>query len=98
MGAVLVRGFAEHRGRHHDGLLRCRPARLIGMKTVVSRRDKLTATAVGGVVGAVICAPPYALGRVGLILLGSSTFFVLGIILFAVGIHCRPERPGRSRR
>src|SRR4029077_6411694 len=24
VGAVLVRGFAQHRGRHHDGLLRCR--------------------------------------------------------------------------
>ena len=70
------------------------PARLIGMKTVVSKRDKLTATAVGGVVGAVICAPPYALGRVGLILLGSSTFFVLGVILFAVGITLQAGATG----
>ena len=70
------------------------PARLIGMKTVVSRRDKLTATAVGGVVGAVICAPPYALGRVGLILLGSSTFFVLGVILFAVGLTLQAGATG----
>jgi hypothetical protein len=70
------------------------PARLIGMKTTVSRRDKLTATAVGGVVGAVICAPPYALGRVGLILLGSSTFFVLGVILFAVGLTLQAGATG----
>jgi hypothetical protein len=70
------------------------PARLIGMKAVVSKRDKLTATAVGGVVGAVICAPPYALGRVGLILLGSTTFFVLGVILFAVGITLQAGATG----
>jgi hypothetical protein len=70
------------------------PARLIGMKTVVSKRDKLTATAVGGVVGAVICTPPYALGRVGLILLGSSTFFALGVILFAVGLTLQAGATG----
>ena len=70
------------------------PARLIGMKAVVSKRDKLTATAVGGVVGAVICTPPYALGRVGLILLGSSTFFALGVILFAVGLTLQAGATG----
>jgi hypothetical protein len=62
------------------------PARLIGIKPVQSKRDKLTASAVGGAVGALICTPPYALGRVGLILLGSSSLFVLGVILFAVGL------------
>ena len=33
------------------------PSRLIGIKPVQSKRDKLTATAVGGAVGAVICTP-----------------------------------------
>jgi hypothetical protein len=70
------------------------PARLIGMKTTVTKRDKLTATAVGGVVGAVICAPPYALGRAGLVLLGSSTFFALGVILFAVGLTLQAGATG----
>ena len=40
------------------------PARLIGMKSERSTRDKLTASAVGGAVGAVVCTPPFALGRV----------------------------------
>ena len=62
------------------------PARLIGMKTTYSRRDKLTATVVGGALGAVVCSPPYLLGRIGLLLLGSNAFFVLGIILLAVGL------------
>ena len=48
------------------------PSRLIGMKTAYSKRDKLAATAVGGAIGAVICTPPYVLGRVGLLMLGSS--------------------------
>ena len=62
------------------------PARLIGMKTIHSRRDKLAASAVGGAIGAVVCTPPYVLGRVGLLMLGSSTLFILGIIIFAVGL------------
>jgi hypothetical protein len=70
------------------------PSRLIGIKPKQSRRDKLTASAVGGAIGAVICTPPYALGRVGLLLLGSKTFFVLGIILFAVGLTLQAGATG----
>jgi hypothetical protein len=61
------------------------PARLIGVKAKPSRRDKLAASAVGGAVGAVICTPPYALGRVGLVMIGSNTLFVLGVVLLVVG-------------
>jgi hypothetical protein len=70
------------------------PARLIGIKPVQSKRDKLTASAVGGAVGAMICTPPYALGRVGLIMLGSSTLFPLGVILFAVGVTLQAGATG----
>jgi hypothetical protein len=70
------------------------PARLIGMKSTQSRRDKLTASAVGGAVGAMVCTPPYALGRAGLALLGSSTFFVLGVIMFAVGLTLQAGATG----
>ena len=61
------------------------PARLIGMKTRASRRDKLTASAVGGAIGAIVCSPAYALGRLGLLMLGWQGFFVLGIIVLAIG-------------
>jgi hypothetical protein len=61
------------------------PSRLIGMKTRASRRDKLTASAVGGAIGAVVCSPAYALGRLGILMLGWHGFFVLGIIVLAVG-------------
>jgi hypothetical protein len=62
------------------------PARLIGMKTTVPKRDKLTATVVGGILGAVVCTPPYLLGRLGLIMLGSSALFIPGIFVFATGL------------
>ncbi len=62
------------------------PARLIGVKSERSRRDKLTASAVGGAVGAVVCAPPFALGRVAILLLGSHTFRYLAIVLLIVAV------------
>ncbi len=61
------------------------PARLIGVRTTRSRRDKVTASAVGGALGAVVTSPPYLLGRVGILMLGSHTLFILGIILLCVG-------------
>ncbi len=62
------------------------PARLIGVKSERSRRDKLTASAVGGAVGAVVCTPPFALGRVAILLLGSHTFRYLAILLLVVAV------------
>ena len=70
------------------------PARLIGMKTTYSKRDKLTASAVGGAIGAAVCTPPYVLGRVGLLLLGSNTFFILGVILLVVGLTLQAGATG----
>jgi hypothetical protein len=72
------------------------PSRLIGMKAIVSKRDKLAASVVGGAVGAVVCTPPYALGRVGLLMLGSSTLviFVLGVIFFTVGLTLQAGATG----
>jgi len=61
------------------------PSRLIGLKPNTSTRDKLAATAVGGAVGAIVCSPPYLLGRLGIVLLGSGRLFVLGVILLVVG-------------
>ena len=62
------------------------PARLIGAKTTSSKRDSLTATMVGGAIGAVVCTPPYVLGRLGLLMLDSHTLFALGVIVFALGL------------
>jgi hypothetical protein len=62
------------------------PSRLIGVKPTHSRRDKLAAAAVGGAIGAVVCTPPYLLGRVGLLMLGSRALFIPGIIVFLAGL------------
>jgi hypothetical protein len=63
------------------------PARLIGVTPPDrSRRDKLTASAVGGAVGAVVCAPPFALGRFAILLLGSHTFRYLALLLLIIAI------------
>jgi hypothetical protein len=62
------------------------PARLVGIKQIGSRRDKLAATAVGGAVGAVVCSPPYMLGRLGILMLGwGSVLFWVGIVFLVVG-------------
>ena len=70
------------------------PARLIGMKTTYSKRDKLTASAVGGAIGAVVCTPPYVLARVGLLMLGSHPLFIPGVILLAIGLTLQAGATG----
>jgi hypothetical protein len=60
------------------------PARLIGVKPTRSWRDKLAASAVGGALGVLVCTPPYLLGRVGILMLGSHTLFILGIVIVAL--------------
>jgi hypothetical protein len=70
------------------------PARLIGVKNTHSKRDKLTASAVGGAVGAVVCTPPYALARLGLIMLGSHTLFILGCVVLAIGLTLQAGATG----
>lgn len=62
------------------------PSRLLGLRVEQSRRDKLSAAAVGGAIGAVICSPPYALGRLALIMIGSHTFRYLAILLLIIAV------------
>jgi hypothetical protein len=64
------------------------PARIVGIDTKKgrSRRDKLAATAVGGAMGAVICSPPYTLGRFGILMLGWHGLFWLGVIFIVIGV------------
>src|SRR5215211_7265255 len=57
------------------------PARLIGVKPTYSRRDKLMTTAVGGALGVTVSLPPYILGRVGILMLGSRALLIPGIVL-----------------
>jgi len=62
------------------------PSRLIGMRTTYSKSDKLKASVVGGALGAVVCSPPYILGRVGILMLGWPYCFIPGVIFLTVGV------------
>ena len=61
------------------------PSSLIGIKPTISRRDKLTASAVSGALGAAVSTPPYVLGRIGILMLGSTSLFIPGVVVVAVG-------------
>jgi hypothetical protein len=62
------------------------PARLIGVGTGnVSRRDRLSASVVGSVLGAVVSTPAYLLGRIGLLMIGSPFLRFPGILIFLIG-------------
>jgi hypothetical protein len=69
---------------------------MVGLQSTYSKRDKLSATVVGGVVGAVVCTPAYALGRVGILMLGSRTLFVfvIGVIVLALGLTLQAGATG----
>jgi hypothetical protein len=73
------------------------PARLIGGKPRQSRRDKLTTSAVGGAIGATVCTPPYLLGRVGILMLGSKVLFIPGIFVIAIGVTLQAGATGAVR-
>jgi hypothetical protein len=73
------------------------PARLIGGKPKQSRRDKLTTSAVGGAIGATVCTPPYLLGRIGILMLGSKVLLIPGIFVFAIGITLQAGATGAVR-
>jgi hypothetical protein len=70
------------------------PSRMVGITAARSKRDALTATVVAGAVGAIVCAPGYALGRVGILMLGSHTLFVFGIVVLAVGMTLQAGTTG----
>jgi hypothetical protein len=70
------------------------PSSLIGIKATISRRDKLTASAVSGVLGAAVSTPPYLLGRIGILMLGSHALFILGIVFIAVGFTLQAGATG----
>jgi hypothetical protein len=73
------------------------PARLIGVKPTYSKRDKLMTTLVGGALGVTVSLPPYVLGRVGLLMLGSRALLIPGIVLVALGVTLQAGATGAVR-
>jgi hypothetical protein len=70
------------------------PARIVGVRPTGSRRDKLAASAVGGALGVLICTPPYLIGRIGILLLGSPALFALGVVLLGLGLTLQAGATG----
>jgi uncharacterized membrane protein len=70
------------------------PARIVGVKPVGSRRDKMAAAVIGGTLGALVCAPAYVIGRIGILLLGSNVLFALGVALLVVGLTLQAGATG----
>ena len=62
------------------------PSRLIGIKPTSSRRDRMMSTVVSSALGFTIALPPYLLGRLGILMLGSPVLRIPGAILLAVGL------------
>lgn len=73
------------------------PARIIGVKSNQRWRDKLLASAMGGALGATVCTPPYLLGRLGLLMLGSKALLIPGIVVLAVGVTLQSGATGAVR-
>jgi hypothetical protein len=74
------------------------PARLIGVaKPKQSRRDRISTSVVTGTLSATVTGPPYLLGRIGLLMLGSKVLLIPGIFVFAVGITLQAGATGAVR-
>jgi uncharacterized membrane protein len=76
------------------------PARLIGAKPPKqTKRDKLASTAVGGALSMTVCTPPYLLGRLGILALGSSAVgvFILGLFAVSLGVTLQAGATGAVR-
>src|SRR5262249_16714318 len=67
-------------------------ARIVGMPAAAlvtarfGRSVKLAGAAVTGLFRAIVCAPPYVIDRGGILLLGSSALFPLGVALLVIGL------------
>ena len=73
------------------------PSRLIGIRPRMSRREKLTKGLLGTALSATVCTPPYLLGRLGLLMLGSKVLLIPGIVLLVVGFGLQAGATGAVR-
>ena len=73
------------------------PSRLIGVKPRRTRREKLTTTLLGTALSATVCTPPYLLGRLGILMLGSKVLLIPGIVLLTFGFALQAGATGAVR-
>jgi hypothetical protein len=73
------------------------PARLLRLKEKRSRRDRVAATALGGLLATVVSTPPYLLSRLGVLLLGSGILAIPGYVLLTIGVLLQTSATGAVR-
>jgi hypothetical protein len=73
------------------------PSRLIGIRPTQSRRDKVASTAVNSALSFTVCTPPYLLGRLGILMLGSPVLRIPGIFVLALGFTLHVGTTGAVR-
>jgi hypothetical protein len=73
------------------------PARLLRVRGTGSRRDRLAASALGGLLAGVVTAPPYLVSRIGVLMLGSAVLAIPGYILLTVGVLLQAGATGAVR-
>ncbi len=73
------------------------PARIIGAKPTYSRRERMVTTVVSGALGVTVSLPPYLIGRLGFLMLGSKVLLIPGIILVAIGVTLEAGATGAVR-
>ncbi len=73
------------------------PARLTGVRTDAPRRERLTASLLSTVIGVTVCTPPYVLGRIGILMLGSNLLLVPGIVVLVLGVSLQAGATGAVR-
>jgi len=73
------------------------PSRLIGVKPSQPRRDKLTASLLSTAIGTTVCTPPYVIGRIGILMLGSKALLIPGIFVLTLGVTLQAGATGAVR-
>lgn len=73
------------------------PSRLIGLRPRRSRRERLTGSLMSTALSATVCTPPYLLGRLGILMLGSKPLFLPGVVLLVVGFGLQAGATGAVR-
>lgn len=73
------------------------PARIIGVKPKQSKRDKLASSVIGTALSTTVCTPPYLLGRLGILMLGSRVLLIPGVFVLAFGFTLQAGATGAVR-
>lgn len=73
------------------------PARIIGAKPTYSRRERMVTTVVSGVLGVTVSLPPYLIGRLGFLMIGSKVLLIPGIVLIVIGVTLEAGATGAVR-